>query len=520
VKAMRMFLGLALLCGGARAENVMDQVEWRFAQAKPASRDDLFGAPAAPAKPAATKPAPKSKDDLFAPPPAAPKQAAPISKDELFGAPPAPAKQAAPLAEPVPAPSPAPVQAQAPKEQGEQDIQWSGYFIEEAAYTVSDPSHWSRAVSRLQLTGQGSLNGLKYKISARVDGDLVYADSDFYPADVREDQRLDFFLRENYIDFGVAGLDVRLGRQQIVWGEVVGLFFADVVSAQDLRDFILPSFDVLRIPQWAARVEYFAGDFHAEAIWIPVQSFDDIGKPGAEFYPVGLMAGNLPNAQFRSVEEPSESLDNSAYGLRMNTLASGWDLAAFYYRSHTNSPTFYREIGGSGEPIFTPRHDRIWKAGGTVSKDFGAFVLRGEAVYTDGQTYSVDDPADSDGVVKRNTFEYIFGLDFSLSGDTRFNVQGFHRIITGDDDDILPEVGGVGFTVLLSTKIARNWEPQVLWIENVSQGDRLIRPRLNWAAARNTMISFGADIFAGPETGFFGRYGNRDRLYTELRYDF
>jgi hypothetical protein len=66
---------------------------------------------------------------------------------------------------------------------------------------------------------------------------------------------------------------------------MVGLFFADVVSARDMREFILPEFDQMRIPQWAARAEYFADDYHAELLWIPVASYDNIGKPGAEFYP-------------------------------------------------------------------------------------------------------------------------------------------------------------------------------------------------------------------------------------------
>ena len=57
---------------------------------------------------------------------------------------------------------------------------------------------------------------------------------------------------------------------------------------RDMREFLLPSFDVIRIPQWAARAEYFAGDSHLEFIWIPVPVFDRIGKPGADFYPAPL----------------------------------------------------------------------------------------------------------------------------------------------------------------------------------------------------------------------------------------
>lgn len=528
-----------LLTAGASAEEPLDIVELQFAQAKPAptTQDDLFGAPSPRAKSPPPAAAPKSKDDLFGAPPAprakpsasppaskdelfgAPtrKSAPPATQDELFGKPAAPAKPADPASkDELFAPAPAAKAPSAP-ETASGGPKWSGFLSEELAYTYGEPDHWSRAVTRLQVNGQGQWGGLKYKVSARVDVDPVYFGSNFYPEQVKDDQQAEFLLRENYIDFSAGPLDIRLGRQQIVWGEVVGLFFADVVSAQDMRDFILPSFDIMRIPQWAARAEYFNGDFHAEAIWIPVQTVDNIGKPGSEFYPVGLM--DQPNAIYRDVDEPSSNLSNSAYGLRVNTLLSGWDIAAFYYRSHSNSPAFYREIIGPNA-VFTPRHDRIWKVGSTVSKDFGPFVLRGEAIYTNDQPYTVATLADADGVIKRNTFEFIVGFDFSLPSDSRINIQGFHRAVAGDDDDVRPEVGGPGFTVLLSTKLTPAWEPQLLWIQHFNDGDRLVRPRINWYAARNTRISFGADLFSGPDTGVFGRYGNRDRVYGELRYDF
>ena len=506
---------------GAAAADGFDHIDHQFAQAKtgkskstdlPLSKDELFGTTPAPAKPAPKPNLPQSKDELFGTTPSKPAPAAaPASRDELFGITP-PAQPAAP----------AQTTALPAVDTAQNSIKWSGFFKEELAYTYAEPSHWSRAVSRLQINGQGNLEGLKYKISARIDADPVYMTSDFYPDRVQDDQQLDFFLRENYVDFSAAGLEFRIGRQQIVWGEVVGLFFADVVSARDMREFILPSFDILRIPQWAARAEYFEGDFHAEAIWIPVQTVDEIGEFGADFYPAGRIgeAAVGPNVRFASQDEPSHTLANSAYGLRMNTLMNGWDLAAFYYRSFSTTPAFYREVQGA-DTVFTPRHGRIWQAGSTLSKDFGDFVLRAEAVYTKGQAYNVTTLTDADGVQKRNSFDYVLSFDFSLPHDTRLNVQAFQRIVSGDEDDIAPRTDGVGGSILLSTKITPTLEPQILWIQSFSGGaDRLIRPRLNWYFDRNATLAFGADIFAGPRDRFFGNFANRDRVYAELRYDF
>ena len=126
-------------------------------------------------------------------------------------------------------------------------------------------------------------------MAGRVDGDIVYATSDFYLDRVKRNQRFDRVLQARTTSTSPRdSWEFRLGAQQIVWGEVVGLFFADVVSARDMREFLLPRFDVIRIPQWAARAEYFADDKHLEFIWIPVPVFDNIGKPGADFYPAPL----------------------------------------------------------------------------------------------------------------------------------------------------------------------------------------------------------------------------------------
>ena len=444
---------------------------------------------------AATEPEPTSKDELFGTPaPGAEK------KDALFGAADASAEASG--------------------------VKLSGWLDGLGAYTYADPVHWSRGVGRLYLAAQGSMpENVKWKLSGRVDGDIVYATSNFYLEPVKVNQRFSAFWGENYLDFSAGSWDFRLGAQQIIWGEVIGLFFADVVSARDEREFLLPSFDIIRIPQWAARAEYFAGDSHLELIWIPVPTFDRIGKPGADFYPAPLPSPTPASvaALFLDPEKPSRNLSNSNYGVRANTLVSGWDLAAFYYRSESTQPTFYRlDTGNPEQPfVFQPRYDRIWQAGGTLSKDLGEMVLRAEMVYANGQGYAVTTPSAPQGVAFLSTFDYIVSAEWALPGDTRLNLQGFQRVFfDGGGRNNVIRSDGFGMGIFLSTKWTSTLEPQILWQQNFDHAGGLIRPRLNWYAAKNTAAGFGVDIFTGPSDGFFGRYNNRDRVYAELRYDF
>ena len=400
-------------------------------------------------------------------------------------------------------------------------VRWSGFLSETLAYTYADPSHWSRGVTRFQLSAEGRFaGGSKWKIGGRVDADPIINNSSFYLDRVQRDQRVDYFWRETYVDFSAGNWEFRLGAQNIVWGEVVGLFFADVVSARDLREFLLPSFDVIRKPQWAARGEYFFGDSKIELVWIPVPTFDDIGKPGSDFYPLPLPSPTpevIAN-QFRDPQRPARSLDNSNFGLRAGTLIDGWDLSAFVYRSFATSPTFYRV----SPSVFEPRYDRITQVGATVSKDLGSLVLRAEMIHGSGQNFSTVDSAAPLGVVERRTFDWIASAEMPFESiDGRLNVQIFKRhYFGGSDDGLVIDTGDFGASFLVAAKVTPNIEPSLLWIQGFGGAGSMIRPMLTWTGMRNLSVTVGTDIFAGPSNGLFGRYGNRDRAYVEARYSF
>jgi hypothetical protein len=352
----------------------------------------------------------------------------------------------------------------------------------------------------------------------RLDYDAVFDVNDHYPAAVAHNQRATASLRETYLDISAGDWDFRLGRQHVVWGEMVGLFFADVVSARDLREFILPEFDTLRTPQWAARAEYFKDDFHAELLWVPVATYDEIGKPGAEFYPYQAVAPGL-NPLYRNEVKPGRSLNNGNYGVRVSLLRNGWDLSGFAYRSMDIQQTFYREIVG---PIayFEPRHDRITQVGGTLAKDFGSVVLKGEGVHTRGRKFGVFDIADADGLVAQNTLDWAAGLDFTLPANTRFNVQLFQRVFFDHDPGIIPEQRENGYSLYLNKKLGSKWEAQATFIASLNRTDWLFRPRVQWNFEKNWRLLAGIDIFKGPPLGMFGQYDNRDRVYSEVRYSF
>ncbi|SCZ85706.1 conserved exported hypothetical protein [Nitrosomonas mobilis] len=396
---------------------------------------------------------------------------------------------------------------------------WRGFSQLEFANVFASPAHASKLRLRSELANLGQLNpNVKWKLSARLDYDAIHDISNFYPRDVRRDQRFEFVLRENYLDVSAGDFDVRIGRQHIIWGEMVGLFFADVVSAKDMREFVLQDFDQMRIPQWAIRTEYSKEDFHADFVWIPFASVDKIGRPGAEFYPFAL-PGNLP-VNFLHEDRSGLNPSNSNYGVRLSQLISGWDLAAFYYHSRDATPTFHLVSQPGGPLTFQARHETIDQIGSTLTKDLGHAVLKGELVYTDGRRFNVARLTAPSGLIAQDTIDYALGLDFTMPRDIRLNLQFFQRVFLNHDRDIFADKRESGGSIFLQSDLWRDIEAQVLFIHSFNRSEWMLRPRITWNLARDWRLAMGADLFDGPATGLFGRFANNDRVYTELRFSF
>lgn len=384
-----------------------------------------------------------------------------------------------------------------------------GYAELAAAYTTADSARWSKLRARVELGASGRLrSGARFKLVGRAQGDAAYSvEDDLYPKAVRDNQRDDFWIREAYLDLDRGDWAWRLGRQHVVWGEMVGLFLADVVSARDTREFFLEEFETMRIPQWAVRAERFAGDAHLELLWVPYMSYDQIGKPGADFYPFALPEGT----PVREVTPSRSDLANQGLGARFSYLVNGWDLSAFYYRSTDVAPTLYRV-----DEALQLRHDRIQQLGGTFSKDFFRWVFKGEAVHTQGRRFLSLDPAAAFGLEPSDALDYVLGIMVPL-GEWRFDAQFYGRHVFDRTPTMGFDRNETGLTLLLNRRFGDRGEAELLYLSGLNRDDWSLQPSLSWNVAPAWRLRLGADLFGGEQIGLFGQYRDRDRVFVEIR---
>jgi len=483
------------------------------------SMDDLFGAAEEPAEaePAAEAAAEaENLDELFEPTEDAAAEAGTSgegaagaeSLDDLFEA--APDAVAGSAAEPAAEKAPA--------------VRVSGFFQNEFAYTTPDEAHFSKFRNILKLRLNGNLSPrVKWQLGGHVEYDPVFEFETFYSDRVEDDEKLFGYVDESYLDIDADNWEIRLGRQHIIWGEMVGLFFADVISALDLREFVLPDFDMIRIPQWAARAEYFSGDFHGEFVYIPVMTVDNIGVFGADYYPYPVELPPGVQGIFLEDKAPRSNWDDFGAGARASYLKDGWDVSAFYYTSPDKTAALDRRISLAPVPtvIFKPIHQRIHQFGSTLAKDFGSFVLKAEAIQTLDRLVSVTRLADLDGLVETDELRYVVGADWATEAGHNINFQFFQTWFQDHDSDMLYKELETGLSLLLTTS---SWHPdvtpEILYIRSLDRNEWNVQAKMSWEFTQNWRAVLGGDVFGGPRTGLLGQFDQTDRVYTELRFSF
>jgi hypothetical protein len=404
-----------------------------------------------------------------------------------------------------------------------------GDIRNKTAFRTRKPRGFSMINNTLNLKASGTLSdSLSYVLASRFSHDAVFDLTDNYNDNVASDQRLCADLRDAYIDIGLGNLDFRLGNQQIVWGQAVGLFFADIVNPKDLREFVLPDLDQTRIPVFAANMEYYIKNTYIQMIFIPFPEFNKFGKPGSEFdFSRSLYTQNA-DIILNDPEEPANSPDNSEAGLRVSKLVNGWDTSVFYLYDMYNFPVNYRTVSlnpaGSAHPVtiaYHPRYERMHRFGATFSKSVYDAVFKGEFIYNDKMFFMSSDITDLDGIEKSPSLDWLLGLDYTFFTSLETNFQLMQTIIFDHKPEIIQKPYTTSFSIWLKTGFFDNFiEPEFFLVAGFNQADYMIRPKITCNYSDSLKFILGADLFYGEVDGSFGLFDTSDRIYIQILYGF
>lgn len=354
-------------------------------------------------------------------------------------------------------------------------------------------------------------------------------------------ERLDSDLREAYIDVFFDRIDLRLGRQFIVWGKTDGTFVTDLLAPLDLTEFLAQPFDDLRLGVTAANATLYAGDWRATGVAIPRRPTTRLPQPGSAWYPLPADIFRVPVAITEPAAQDS-TLRGAETALRVTyTGIDRTDVALLWINGFNRLPAFGKrlDLTLTLPPVrvaIEPTYRRRQVFGLTFETlALDPFVLRGEAAYHTSYLFDqpielptslggLTDPEFRDAMERGFLIEKPFGqvaLGVERAfGSHLFRVQGLGSLVFDYDERVAQDRFEPAVTAFWNGSFRRQTlTAQAFAFYNLG-ADYWLNPSLTYAVRDALNATVGLQLFGGPDSDTAGLIGLlREPAFSFATYD-
>jgi hypothetical protein len=313
-------------------------------------------------------------------------------------------------------------------ERGPPYIDFSGYVTLGAAYNFShnappygETDH--RGLSRLRTKMNLDLDiAFSKQWKSRISGDAFYDFAyeingrDEYTPEVLDAYEREAELGEAYLQGSLLpSLDIKTGRQIVVWGKADNMRVVDVLNPLDNREPGMVDIEDIRLPVTMTKLDYYLGKWNLSGIAVHEIRFNKNPVFGSDFFPY--------NRRPPMERKPSSKLENTEVGFALNGIFSGWDISLYGARFFNDQ--WHLEMVAPF--IFEQRHSRLNMCGMAANVVLGNWLLKSEAAYTDGFKFL------STGGDRKSRFDTLLGVEYSGFRDTTLSLEVVNRHINEFD---------------------------------------------------------------------------------------
>lgn len=331
---------------------------------------------------------------------------------------------------------------------------------------------------------------------------------------VYEDENHRAELFEAYGDIWLGDTALRVGKQQVVWGQADGLKVLDVVNPQNYREFNLPDFEDSRIPTWMLNVQHPVGeDATLQFLVIPDLTFNELADSGSQFtitspelapQPVPGVLINLLDTQ-----RPKDEVEA---GVRWSAFIDGWDVTANYFHYYQDTAVVYRDLVGAAV-LVTPTYEKSQLLGMSANTVVNNWVWKMEAGFIK-DNYFIRDDLTQSGIQKSDEFASVFAFDYHGFSNLMVSYQLFFSQILDYNPAVIREESSVKHTLLFKQDA---WNEtlnlSLFTLFNADYEDGQARLKTNYQVNDVWSVYAGVDHFFGDELGPFGQFEESSRVY-------
>ncbi len=213
-------------------------------------------------------------------------------------------------------------------------------------------------------------------------------------------------------------VDIKTGRQIVVWGQSDNIRITDVLNPLDMREPGMVDIEDLRLPVTMTRLDGYWASWNLTAIAVHEIRFNKNPVYGSDFFPD---SDPLPPE-----DAPACGSGNTEWALALNGIFSGKDIS-FYWADIFNDNA-HGTLGSSGSPI--GKHARITLYGMAGNLAWGNWLFISEAAYIDGLKFF------HGGNQTFERLDALFGAEYSGWNQTQITLDWAIRHLTDFNEQL------------------------------------------------------------------------------------
>ncbi|MFO7962769.1 MAG: DUF1302 family protein [Desulfobacterales bacterium] len=335
-----------------------------------------------------------------------------------------------------------------------------------------------------------------------------------YTEDVLDEYEDEIELREAHIMGRLTrNLDLKVGRQIVVWGKSDNIRITDVLNPLDLREPGLTDLDDLRLPLAMTKLDYYIGNWNMAGIIVHEIRFDKIPAWGSDFYPY---ADPLPGE-----DKPSDGIDNQEYGLSLKGTFSGWDISFFFADIFWDTP-HARFIGPFLPVSVELAHARVQMLGTAFNAALGNWIVKFEAAYLDGLEW-FNRPCE-----EYSRSDIMVGLEYYGFDQTVITLEIADRHIHKFDSALKQPPDSLRENrPETALRMSRTFMNETLELEYLlfvfgfdGKDGKFQRFTSSYDLTDYTEIKGGVLLYHSGDLPEYARIGDNDRIFAEIKYSF
>lgn len=335
-----------------------------------------------------------------------------------------------------------------------------------------------------------------------------------YGPQVRKEESAELRLRDFYLQAKTRSILVKIGNQQVVWGEAFGFYYADLINPKDLREFGLRDLTAQRLMMPMVNSVLFLKGLSLQLLYAPKPFFNLVPTVDGDFSPWRSLFPGTPVRLIDSAQG-TFSLGNGEVGMRLTTLLRGYDLGFFFFTYHDRQPVYTSVPTATGLDLVAS-HDRISSLGLTFTKDFNSWLVRWESLFTKDKAFQKFGSA---GLSHYKGHEVTVAAEAEYTGwlpwraALQFAYQGIPQFDPGSTTPRHREL--ISANVKAPIYREQTLDAIVSWA--IHDGSTLSRLQYTIPTSQQFELMFGTDLLLGGARSQFGAFKAGSRVYVQLK---